>query len=1132
MQLYVKISGLIGRIRRVRTTSVFAIIVVIGLIWSALETYGRILAIAPAISLVIDVFGLLTDPRVFFGTVVIFGGLVAYIWHTVDHFWVKAFATFKAWKARLLPDEKPIVTGILKHGDCQWKASYTTTDRVTTPERLCPFCQVGLSERTITQRALDRPNTPIGADDRTYEKTSELRENIYGTEKTGTDKHVRALACPNDDCRFSIEAQSQTKADESAVRQLFQEHFDHMAAGGKKPFKRWRTLAAEQIPDDDPGPTDLWDVYVRKTDTDDSIVATQRFGGGLPGEEESHSCEALEAHRSDANAVEQLLERTPPHLDQVFAKLFRMSYLRDLEMIHDEMDEQDERCREGLQQLEAAYGSTVERVLAGRYEREQPRCALGVAQIELEEAMDDFAALSEALDEEYLPFEREKWLYRTKHALENATTYVTQLQRFQSYEVTLSNRMETFDRRYQPYKRGQQYMTSPDEAFLTDECEGIRAELRDLHRELELSILPPENEEWANERLATYNAHADILSDYNEQFIQRERERFAELFETEHGPLNEGQQAAVVKNDRYNLVDASAGTGKTLTLTYRFLYLHRKGVPLDDIVAVTFTNDAAAEMRDRISDAINIRNEQRLNIFTYHQFAIDLVGDEFETSSFDLDEPHERFVSRIMRGDPSLCENHKDTIEQFEQAHQRFLTVGAEYIEASRYGKEPHEYCIDKYTDFLENARTFSLSPADVRDRVDPTDEIQGAFCTAGSWLLEAFLEYADSMAGPADFTAILESAIEAGERDPVRFESMFQHILLDEFQDANQMIIEFVTQFMWKTSDTRLFAVGDDWQSIYGFRGSDPSFFTDFDDQFPDNAKTQLEINYRCPPAIVQAGAELMQYSEDTVTSKAVTAHSDVDTRPTVRNLSGVYDRRLPSSVVDLVEQALAAPDTDPGDVMVLSPTDNASPFTDAIRDTLDEHSIPYGNDDDSVTVQTIHKSKGTEAEVVILTNARDQTYNGLPKPHRENRLLDPVIDNQASHFAEERRLFYVAMTRAKRELYIVTEHGNASRYLSDIDHYLEEERSDTWDLTGTVGTWNNLGLGDPRPFEAMFFCDDFSIPLVAWQSTHLKELVPGNEYRLSNIDPQNNGFGEQIVIDESVVKVPITTVSPSAQD
>ncbi|WP_330630129.1 UvrD-helicase domain-containing protein [Halocatena halophila] len=1126
-----KISGLIDRIRRVRTTSVFAIIVVIGLLWSALETYGRILAISPAVSLVFDVFELLSNPWIFSGTVVVIGTVVAYVWHTVDHFWTKAAAKFNAWKARLLPDEKPIVTGIIEHGDCQWKASYTTTDRVTTPERLCPFCQVGLIERTITQRALDRPNTPIGADDRTYEKTTELRENIYGTAKTGTDEHVRALACPDDDCRFSIGAQSQTKADESAVRQLFQEHFDHMAAGETKPFERWRTLAAEQTNAEDLETTDLWDVYVRKTDADDSIVATQRFGGGLPGKEESPSCAALEDHRSDANAVEQLLERTPPHLDQVFAKLFRMSYLRDLKEIHDEMDTQDERCREGLQQLEAAYGSTVERVLAGRYERERPRCELGAAQIELEEAMDDYAALSDSIDEEYLPFERGTWLYRTRHALEDATSYVQQLQQFNSYEITLTNRMETFDGRYKPYEREQQYMTSPDEEFLTDECEAIRADLRDLHRELELSILPEENEEWANERLATYNAYADTLSDYNERFIQSEKQRFSKLFETEHGSLNEAQQEAIVKNDRHNLVDASAGTGKTLTLTYRFLYLHRKGVPLDDIVAVTYTNDAVAEMRDRISDALGI-DDQRLNIFNYHQFAINLVGDEFESSSFDLDEPHERFVSRILRADPSLPECDEGTVNQFREAHQRFLTIGAEYIETSRYGKSAHEYCIDKYTDFLENARTFALSPEAVRDRTDSTDEIQQAFCTAGSWLLEAFLEYADSIGGPADFTAILESAIEAGERDPVRFEAMFQHILLDEFQDANQMIIKFVKQFMGETSDTRLFAVGDDWQSIYGFRGSDPSFFIDFDDQFPDNAKTQLEINYRCPPAIVQAGTELMQYSEDELTYKDVTADSDVESKPTVRTLSGVYDRRLPSTVVDIVEQSRTAPDIDTGDIMVLSPTDTAGPFTDAIRETLEERSIPHGNGDNAVTVQTIHKSKGTEAEVVILANAREQTYNGLPKPHRENRLLDPVIDNQASHFAEERRVFYVAMTRTKRELYIVTEHGNASRYLSDIDHHLEEQRSDTWDLTGTVGTWNNLGHGDPKPFEAMFFCDGFSIPLVAWQSTHLKELVPGNEYRLSNIDPQNNGFGEQIVIDESVVKEPITTVSPSAQD
>lgn len=1116
-----RIDRLLRRARRLGTTGGLVVIGLIAIVVALLGRFGVILAIEPAISGLLWVGSLFSNPWILGGTIVVFVFLAVGVWYFVDNFWMRAIAFYGAWKTRLTGDSERTVRGFLDHGDTHWTASYTADRTVVDVDRLCPLCHMKLTPRTMERREVNRPNTAVTADERTHETTARVRENVFGREKNAATDFVNTLACPRESCSFAIRGEEYVSTERTAVENQFLTHFDRMRGGSTDPYKRWRDDTRERVPEGiEPTPSDLWDAYARTCD--DEAITTSRFGAGLPGETSEVSCRALVRHRNDADGIEQLIEHAPEGFNKILATLFRSTYLDERRAIVESMNEEGERCRSGLQQFEAEYGSTIERMLSRLSDRKQPRCDLPRVRNELDEAAGDLTSLYDDLEIKYLPGDKRNWLERTNHGLEDAVAYVDQLQVFREYEHALSERIEEFESRFLPYEHGDAYMTSPDEAFLTDECSEIRRQLRELRREIDLKVLPEDDEQWVQESLTAYNAYADVLVDYNENFVVRERERFSNLFETEDGPLNDAQQEAIVRNDRHNLVDASAGTGKTLTLTHRFLYLHRKGVPLDDIVAVTYTNDAKEQMKDRITAVLNVANEDRLNVYTYHKFATDVVGSAFNSTDSDLKNAHESFVQRAMANDPALVNRYEDALSKFHEHHRRFKKVGTEYIDACKGGKTRRGFCTEKYEKFLDNARNFSLSPGKIRSRLIEDDPEQHAFCTAGSWLLQAFLNHADDTDGPVDFADILHTAIEMGRTDPDRFESMYEHILLDEFQDADAMVIEFVQQFLGETSDTRLFAVGDDWQSIYGFRGSDPTFFIDFEKRFSGVTKTQLEINYRCPPDIVQAGVELMQYSKDPQTRKAVSAHADDGMQPTIHPLSGVYENRAAAHATRLVEQTLTESDTEPDDVMILSRNDDAGPFLDRIRARLDDRSIPRDRttdeDKSSVTVQSIHTSKGTEADHVILINAREKTPHGLPMRRRKNKLLAPVRDNRSTHFGEERRLFYVAMTRAKRKLHIVTEHGNRSRYVDDIDHYCTVERSDMWELTGELERWTNLDRDLSKPLEADFRCNGYTIELKTWRTQFLRDLVPGQRYHLSNIDPRDDGHGEQIEINESV--------------
>lgn len=180
---------------------------------------------------------------------------------------------------------------------------------------------------------------------------------------------------------------------------------------------------------------------------------------------------------------------------------------------------------------------------------------------------------------------------------------------------------DVFKNQFEAYRGQSRYMIGSDQETLTNNARSIYEQIRTLAREIDLQILLEDDTKWLRDCKARFEQLTELLSRYNEVFVEQEQERYAELFETEHGTLNTSQQEAIIRDDRRNLVDASAGTGKTLILTYRFIYLLRKGVAIDDIAAVTFTNDAANEMKQRIADQIDDMRESDLDISTIHKFA-------------------------------------------------------------------------------------------------------------------------------------------------------------------------------------------------------------------------------------------------------------------------------------------------------------------------------------------------------------------------------------------------------------------------------------------------------------------------------------------------------------------------------
>lgn len=250
------------------------------------------------------------------------------------------------------------------------------------------------------------------------------------------------------------------------------------------------------------------------------------------------------------------------------------------------------------------------------------------------------------------------------------------------------------------------------------------------------------------------------------------------------------------------------------------------------------------------------------------------------------------------------------------------------------------------------------------------------------------------------------------------KFRNRYQYILVDEFQDVNNLQVDLVKLLL--TNQTQLFCVGDDWQSIYGFRGSNVDYIIAFEKYFAQSKVLKLDQNYRSTQHIVNASNEVIKHNRYKVEKDI---HASKISEHKIVVYSGNSEKENVKFCVDKVKQ-LTEDGLQPDDILFLYRRN--SMFT--------NYAYAFKNQNTRVTGKTIHAAKGLEAKAVFVLGLTEG-HGGFPDIWLEDRIFQ--IIKTANHdllLEEERRLFYVAMTRAKDKLFLITEKGNESSFLKEI--------------------------------------------------------------------------------------------------
>ena len=253
-----------------------------------------------------------------------------------------------------------------------------------------------------------------------------------------------------------------------------------------------------------------------------------------------------------------------------------------------------------------------------------------------------------------------------------------------------------------------------------------------------------------------------------------------------------------------------------------------------------------------------------------------------------------------------------------------------------------------------------------------------------------------------------------------------WKYILVDEFQDISQDRKRFIQSILSQNDSMKLFAVGDDWQSIYRFSGADINVMTNFQSHFGITSQNNLTNTFRSYQGIVDVASNFIQKNSNQI-KKHIKSQKDIRSNQVViREYSNeLKQEKILSLELDRINK-IARDKKTKLSVFILA----------RYNHDLPENKNKYIKNFDLLNIQfkSIHASKGLEADYVMVLNLNNDKY-GFPSLLEDDPLISLIMPKAETYpYAEERRLFYVALTRAKRGVFLFYKKYYASKFIKEI--------------------------------------------------------------------------------------------------
>lgn len=372
--------------------------------------------------------------------------------------------------------------------------------------------------------------------------------------------------------------------------------------------------------------------------------------------------------------------------------------------------------------------------------------------------------------------------------------------------------------------------------------------------------------------------------------------------------LDSSQREAVLCTDGPLMVLAGAGSGKTRVLTYRIAYLMQKGVDPFQILALTFTNKAAREMRERIERIVG-PEARNLWMGTFHSVFAKILRSESDKLGYQrnftiYDAEDAKSVIKSIVKDMKL----DDKLYKASIVYNRISSAKNNLIDAEDYIQQQD---------------------------LTATDEVNGR-----GKLAEIFVEYKKRCfkASAMDFDDLLLNThkLLKNHLDVLnKYQHIFKYVLVDEYQDTNHCQYMIIKKLV--AVSRNICVVGDDSQSIYSFRGANIQNILNFSRDYPEHQIIKLEQNYRSSKMIVAASGDIINNNQQKLEKKIWTANEEGEK---IKLFAAMTDNDEGKQVAHAIYQLIHAHNQNPNHICILYRTNAQSRV---FEETLRKQNIPY---------------------------------------------------------------------------------------------------------------------------------------------------------------------------------------------
>ena len=533
---------------------------------------------------------------------------------------------------------------------------------------------------------------------------------------------------------------------------------------------------------------------------------------------------------------------------------------------------------------------------------------------------------------------------------------------------------------------------------------------------------------------------------YIKQQLIKEKEYLDTMFDKidKNIKLDEDQKRIILTDEDNIMVIAGAGAGKTTTITAKVNYLIDKQKIKDkEIIVISFTNKAVNELKERINKDFN----HNVKVTTFHKLAYEIIKKSSPTPP------------KIIKNETIILKKYiEETIKNNPNKIKEFIKIYCIYfrkwkipiykiitlplinkikeinrlINIKEYNKiinnnKNYDKLLEYFKQIINLLKSKNLTPIEIK-KLKTNKKKSKHFLKFISEIYEYYNQELERT-NQIDFNEMINRASKLIQEKNIH---NYKYIIVDEFQDISESRMNLIKNITQKIKNKTM-VVGDDWQCIYSFASSNITLFTNYQKNEKYCEIFKITKTYRNSQELIDIAGKFIQKNPSQIKKRLISNK----TKEFPITILEYKNNEITSSLINAIKYIIRKYGEEKN-ILVLG---RYKFDIDNIRNNdilkKNKNRIIYKKCKTSIDFMTVHAAKGLGYDNVILINSKNDIL-GFPSKKKQDDILKTLIPEENTiKYAEERRLFYVALTRTKNEIIILTPKKNESNFIKEIKKY-----------------------------------------------------------------------------------------------